>query len=62
MPASEIDDAPAAKEAAHTSRSFPGFEQLFAWQATGTTDDAAQPMKECVVWKASEIAIGQASS
>ena len=55
----EIDDAPAATYTSYASRGFPGFEQLFARQATGMADGAGQSMKQRVVGKAPEIVIGQ---
>ena len=62
MPAAKIDDAPAAKETAHSSCRLPRFVEFLARQAAGLTDRTGQSMKERVVWKASEIVFGEASS
>ena len=62
MSASEIDDAPATKATADPARRLPCFVQFLAWQAAGLTDRTCESMKERVVWKASEIVLGQASS
>ena len=60
--ASDIDNAPSAKQTPHSPRGFPCLEKLLARQATGVADRTRQPMKERVVWKAAEIVVGQASS
>ena len=60
--AAQIDDASAAKETSHPARRLPGFVEFLSWQATGLADGTGQAVKERVVGKASEIAIGQASS
>jgi hypothetical protein len=57
MAAGNIDDAPTAKEAAHTARRFPGLEQLLARQAPGMTERTSQPVKERVVRKPAKVVL-----
>ena len=59
VPTPEIDDTPAAEQAPHASRRFPGFEELLARQTPRVTHGPAQTMEEGVVGKTPQIAIGQ---
>jgi hypothetical protein len=59
--ASDIDDASSAKQTTDAPGSFPGLEQFLARQAAGAAAGTGQPMKERLVWKAAQVAIGQAS-
>ena len=58
---SEIDDAAAAKQPAHTARGFPCFIQLLAWETPGMAGGAADPIEKCFTWEARKISIGEAA-
>src|SRR5262245_35345753 len=62
MTTGDVDDATAAKETTNSPRSFPGFEELLARQASRVTHGTREPMKERVVGKAAEIVVGQSAA
>jgi hypothetical protein len=62
MTGAHVDHAAAAKEPPRTTRSLPRFVQFLAGQAAGVADGPSESMKECVVRKPVEIAIGEASA
>ena len=58
----EVDDASAAEEAPHPPRHLPRLVQLFARQASRVAHGTRHAMKERVVGKAIQVAIGQAGA
>ena len=60
MAGTQVDDAPAAKEPPRPPRHLPCLVQLLARQTASAADSTGQAMKEGVVGKPIEIAIGQA--
>jgi alpha-beta hydrolase superfamily lysophospholipase len=55
----EIDDAAAAKQAAHTSRHFPCFVQLLPGQTAGGADRAGDAIEQRCAGETVEIACGE---
>ena len=56
----EIDDAAAAKEPTHTTRSLPCFIQLLARKTPGMAGGAADAIEKRFTGKARQIAFGEA--
>ena len=58
MPARQINHATTAKPTTDASGNFPGFEELFAWQATGLTNGARDLVKQVVTWEEESFLLG----
>ena len=60
MTRSEIDDAAAAKQPAHTTSGFPGFIQLLARKTPRMAGGAADAIEQRFTWKPREISCREA--
>lgn len=56
----QFDDAAAAKQSAHTTRSLPGFVQLLARKTSGLADGAGNAIEQGFPWKTPKISLGEA--
>ena len=58
----QVDDAPAAEEAADAPRHLPGFVEFLAGQAARVTDSPGHPVEKRGAGKPVEIAVSQPAS
>jgi len=60
--AAQVDDAPAAEEAAHAPCDFPRLVQFLARQAACVADGAGEPVEERAAGEPVEITVSQPAS